>query len=152
LILNPKLIRNVPGWEDAPVPICFGGDYRALTFCCHPHYPLTFSSHCRRKEVLDEIGLTEKEFIQIKSEFSKEHGWDDKRVCFGSISYCCMRRGGCPGGRDHALIDRYGDGDKSVGLTDEVLEVYFGLKKVLAKKILEKARKKDLVKDFLDLL
>ncbi|NHI93879.1 MAG: methanogenesis marker 9 domain-containing protein [Candidatus Lokiarchaeota archaeon] len=148
--INPQLLRNVPGWENAPVPICFGGDYRALTFCCHPHYPLTFSSHCKRKEILDEIGMTEKEYIKIKMEFSKKYGWDDERVCFGSISYCCMRRGGCPGGRDHALIERYGNHQKEL-LTDDVLEKYFKLKKELAKIILQKAKNKDLVKDYIDL-
>ncbi len=149
--IDPKFLRNVPGWEDAPVPLCFGGDYRALTFCCSPYYPLTFSDHCQRKKVLDELGMTEKEFVKIKREFSKEHGWDDKRVCFGSISYCCMRRGGCPGGRDHALVDRYGK-NQGDGLTDEVLEQYFKLKKELAKKILEKVKNKDLVKELLDIL
>ena len=145
------MLRNVPGWEDAPVPLCFGGDLRALTFCCSPYYPLTFSSHCQRKNVLEKIGMTEKEFVKIKNEFSQEHGWDDKRVCFGSISYCCMRRGGCPSGRDHALIERYGK-NPGDGLNDEILGKYFKLKKELAKKILEKAKNKDLVKDLLDIL
>ncbi|MHA1785844.1 MAG: hypothetical protein ACTSVE_11690 [Candidatus Helarchaeota archaeon] len=149
--LDPKLLRDVPGWKGAPVPLCYGGDYRALTFCCSPYYPLTFSAHCRRKSVLEEIGMTEKEFVEIKRQFSKENDWDDNRVCFGSLSYCCMRRGGCPGGRDHALIDRYGKNPED-GLTDEILEIYFSLKKELAKRILEKARRKDLVKDLLEML
>ena len=115
------------------------------------YYPLTFSAHCQRKNVLDKLGMTEKEFVEIKREFSNEHGWDDKRVCFGSVSYCCMRRGGCPGGRDHVLIEKYGKNPND-GLTDEVLEPYFKLKKELAKKILQKVKKKELVKDLLDLL
>lgn len=145
-MFDPNLIRNLPGWKQAPVPICFGGDVRALTWCCHPNYPLTFSSHCRRKVTLDKIGMTEDEFIQIKDEFSKEFDLDDDRVCFKSLSYCCMRRGGCPGERDKVLREKFGK-DKP---WEEILEKYFSIKKVLAKRILEKARNKELVKPYLE--
>ncbi|MFX1297171.1 MAG: hypothetical protein ACFFD2_20245 [Promethearchaeota archaeon] len=145
-MFDPNLIRNLPGWKQAPVPICFGGDVRALTWCCHPKYPLTFSSHCRRKVTLDKIGMSEEEYIQIKDEFSKEFDLDDDRVCFKSLSYCCMRRGGCPGERDTVLKEKFGK-DKP---WEEILEKYFSIKKILAKRILEKARNKELVKPYLE--
>ncbi|MHA1232232.1 MAG: hypothetical protein ACTSPQ_16485 [Candidatus Helarchaeota archaeon] len=105
--LDPKLIRDVPGWKNAPVPACYGGDYRSLTFCCHPNYTLTFSYKCMRDFLLKEIGLSKEEFIRIKDEFSKENNWDAPTVCFRSLSYCCMRRGGCPGDRDNVLKALY---------------------------------------------
>ena len=141
-----KLIRNLPGWKNAPVPACFGGDIRALTWCCHPGYALTFSFHCKRKENLDKIGMTEEEFVKIKDEFSKEFDLDDPRVCFKSLSYCCMRRGGCPGERDNVLMEKFGKGKS----WDEVLKKYFSIKKILAIRILEKAKNKELVKPYLE--
>lgn len=143
------MIRDVPGWSMAPVPICFGGDYRALTFCCHPAYPLTFSTHCRRKLILDEIGMTEEEYIRIKDEFADEFDlWDDS-VCFKSLSYCCMRRGGCPGNRDSVLIKKYGNGTED-RLTDHILSQYFQMKKKLTLRILKRAKIQDLVKAYID--
>ncbi|MHA1402673.1 MAG: hypothetical protein ACTSSI_02835 [Candidatus Helarchaeota archaeon] len=147
-LYSKEMIRNVPGWSTAPVPLCFGGDYRALTFCCHPAYPLTFSSHCKRKNVLSSLGITEEEFVKIKDEFADEYDlWDDS-VCFKSLSYCCMRRGGCPGNRDRVLIRKYGNGTER-GLTDEILEKYFKMKKELAIRILKKARRQDLVEEYI---
>ncbi|MFX1503982.1 MAG: hypothetical protein ACFFDH_23675, partial [Promethearchaeota archaeon] len=105
--LDPDKLRDLPGWErNAPVPLCMGGDYRALTFCCKPGYSLTFGFKCRRDKRLDELGLDSEDFIKIKEVFSGENNWDSDLVCFGSLSYCCMRRNGCPK-RDYALIERY---------------------------------------------
>ena len=69
-------------------------------------------------------------------------------MCFGSISYCCMRRGGCPN-RDYALSLRYPG--KS---NEDMMKIYFQKKKELAKMILEaiddpEGKKK--VKSLLDL-
>jgi predicted metal-binding transcription factor (methanogenesis marker protein 9) len=141
LHIDSDNFRDLPGWKDAPIPICMGGDYRALTFCCKPGFSLTFAFKCRRDEVLRELNISAEDFIKIKEEFSKENNWDSKIVCFGSISYCCMRRNGCPR-RDVALKQRYPK--KSV---EEFMEIYFKKKKELSKKILEsvkdpKARKR----------
>jgi predicted metal-binding transcription factor (methanogenesis marker protein 9) len=142
-------LRDVPGWEkNAPVPICMGGDLRALTFCCKPGYSLTFGFKCLRDERLREIGLDPEEFIRIKEEFSNENEWLSDVVCFGSISYCCMRRGGCPR-RDVALVERY------PGMTfDKIMELYFQKKKELSKKILayiKNPEAKEKVKELLNL-
>jgi len=94
--LDPDKLRDVPGWENAPIHICMEADYRGLTFCCKPGFSLTFGFKCKRDETLKELGITQEEFIKIKEEFSKDNDWDSDLVCFGSISYCCMRRGGCP--------------------------------------------------------
>ena len=130
--LDPEKIRDIEGWEkNAPIPICMGGDYRALTFCCKPGYSLTFGFKCRRDEKLKELGMSHEEFIRIKEAFSEENDWSSDIVCFGSISYCCMRRGGCPR-RDLALSIRYPD------LTQEqFMKLYFQKKKELSKIILE---------------
>ncbi|MFW9880340.1 MAG: hypothetical protein ACFFG0_45280 [Candidatus Thorarchaeota archaeon] len=147
--LDKDKLRDLPGWEKtAPVPICMGGDYRALTFCCKPGFSLTFAFKCRRNEKLEEIGLSHEEFINIKEDFSKENNWDSEIVCFGSISYCCMRAGGCPR-RDTALVERY------PGIPiEEIMKLYFQKKKELSKKILERVRDhegKKKVKLFLEL-
>jgi len=146
--LDPEKIRQVPGWEDAPIHICMDADYRGLTFCCKPGYSLTFAYKCKRDEILKEIGMTPEEFIKIKEDFSKENGWDSDLVCFGSLSYCCMRRGGCPR-RDPALFLRYPNKSR-----EEVMEIYFAKKKELSRRILEavkdpEGRKK--VEPFLEL-
>ena len=142
-----KMTRNLPGWKFAPVPICFGGDIRALAFCCHPHFNLTHGAICRRHEALKKIGLTEEEYVKIKDAFSKEHNWDDPRVCFKSVSYCCMRRNGCPGSRDFVLYEMYGD--ESTPWEKIQLE-YFSRKRLLCIEILKAAKNKELVKPFLE--
>ncbi|MFW9999212.1 MAG: methanogenesis marker 9 domain-containing protein [Candidatus Hodarchaeota archaeon] len=130
--LEESRIRDIPGWEkDAPVPICMGGDYRALAFCCKPGYSLTFGFKCKRDEKLNELGLNPEEFIQIKDEFSKENNWDSDLVCFGSLSYCCMRQGGCSR-RDLALLERY-----PTTSIEDIMKTYFQKKKELSKRILE---------------
>ncbi|MFX1304150.1 MAG: methanogenesis marker 9 domain-containing protein [Promethearchaeota archaeon] len=147
--LDRDKLRDLPGWEKiAPIPICMGGDYRALTFCCKPGYSLTFIFKCRRDEKLNELGLSPEEFIQIKEEFSKENNWDSEFVCFGSLSYCCMRRNGCSR-RDIALLERYPNMD-----LEDIMRIYFQKKKELSKKILECIKNDDAkkkVKPYLDL-
>ena len=129
--LDPEKLRDVPGWKDAPIHICMDADYRGLTFCCKPGYSLTHALICKRDEILTEIGLTPEEFMQIKEEFSNENNWDSEIVCFGSLSYCCMRRNGCSR-RDLALAERYPN--KSL---EEMMKIYFKKKKELSKRILE---------------
>ena len=129
--LDPEKLRDVPGWKDAPIHICMDADYRGLTFCCKPGYSLTHALICKRDEILTEIGLTPEEFMQIKEEFSNENNWDSEIVCFGSLSYCCMRRNGCSR-RDLALVERYPN--KSL---EEIMKIYFKKKKELSKRILE---------------
>ncbi len=129
--LDPEKLRDVPGWKGAPIHICMGADYRGLTFCCKPGYSLTHAFICKRDKILTEIGLTPEEFIQIKVEFSNENNWDSEVVCFGSLSYCCMRRNGCSR-RDLALVERYPS--KSF---EEIMKIYFKNKKELSKRILE---------------
>jgi len=137
-------IRNVPGWEDCPVPVCHGGDPRALTFCCRPGYMLTFSNICQRDEMLDVVGLSQKEFVEIKDKFSTDVGWDDERVCFGSLSYCCLRKSGCPSWRDYILKELYGQDFK------KAFSEYMLRKRVLAVKLLEKGKNKDSLKEYID--
>ncbi|MEM0358983.1 MAG: hypothetical protein QXG22_03095 [Candidatus Hadarchaeales archaeon] len=125
--------RRVPGWDNAPVPICHGGDLRALTFCCHPDYPLTFSAICLREKALKEAGLPSGKYVEIKDWFSEQVGWDSPDVCFGSLSYCCMRRRGCPGERDRVLMELYGRP------FERALEEYFLRKRILAVHLLREA-------------
>jgi predicted metal-binding transcription factor (methanogenesis marker protein 9) len=125
-----KLLRDIDNWDNAPVPLCMGGDIRALTFCCKPGFSLTFGFKCMRDEVLKDLNLSGKKFIKIKEEFSDEHGWDAPESCFGSLSYCCMRNGGCYR-RDMALARIYS------GMSfEEAKAEYFRLKKILSEKIL----------------
>ncbi|MCD6409726.1 MAG: hypothetical protein J7L98_05270 [Candidatus Verstraetearchaeota archaeon] len=135
--------RSVPGWPNAPVPVCYGGDPRALTFCCHPRYPLTFAEACRLKEMLKIVGLGVERYLEVKERFSKAAGWDSSEVCFGSLSYCCMRRRGCPY-RDTALARIYDHG------YEHMLEEYFLRKRVLAVKLLEACSNQSLVKPYLE--
>jgi predicted metal-binding transcription factor (methanogenesis marker protein 9) len=132
-LLEEEKLRDLPGWGNAPVPICMGGDYRALTFCCKPGYSLSFEDKCKRDEKLKELGISAEQFIKIKEDFSKqkEINWDTEIVCFGTLSYCCMRRHGCSN-RDFALMVKYPDKSK-----EEVMKLYFEKKKELAKVILK---------------
>ena len=149
LELDKEKIRDVPGWEkNAPIPVCMGGDFRALTFCCKPGHSLTYGFKCLRDEKLEELGISAEDFIKIKEEVSKENDWDSNIVCFGSISYCCMRRGGCPR-RDMALMMRYPNVPQ-----EEFMRIYFERKKELSKKILENIKDpegKKKVKELLEL-
>jgi len=147
--IDSDKLRDLPGWEkDAPIPLCMGGDYRALTFCCKPGHSLTFAFKCRRDEKLSYLGLSSEEFIKIKEEFSREDNWDSELVCFGSLSYCCMRRNGCSR-RDIALSERY----PNMTLED-IMVIYFKKKKELSKRILEYVKSiegQNIIKPFLDL-
>jgi len=150
LNLDQEKVRDLPGWEkNAPIPICMDGDYRALTFCCKPGYSLTFGFKCQRDKTLKELGITPEEFIKIKEGFSKENNWDSDIVCFGSMTYCCMRSGGCPR-RDLALSLRYPN--KTL---EEIMKIYYQKKKELAKIILENVKDpeaKEKIKYYLELL
>ena len=137
-------LRDLPGWNDAPIPICMGGDYRALSWCCKPGYALTYGFKCRRDQKLKEIGMTAEDFIRIKEEFSKVHNWDSAFTCYGSLSYCCMRQGGCHR-RDPGLLARYPDLK-----FDEILMEYYSLKKELAQLLLKNAQNQEVVQDYLE--
>ncbi len=141
----PKdLLRDIPGWKDAPIPICMGGDYRALTWCCKPGYALTFGYKCKRDQKLKRIGMSTEEFIRIKEEFSEKHDWNSHFTCYGSFSYCCMRQGGCSR-RDPGLILRYPGSE-----FPEILKEYYSLKKELASLLLKAAKNQDEVTGFIE--
>lgn len=142
--MSRELTREVPGWSDAPVPICHGGDLRALTFCCHPGYPLTFSPICLREKALREAGLPSSRYVEIKEWFSELVGWSSPAVCFGSLSYCCMRRRGCPGERDRVLVELYGEP------FSRALEEYFLRKRVLAVHLLREASHQQAVRELVE--
>ncbi|MEM3012838.1 MAG: hypothetical protein QW084_05705 [Candidatus Hadarchaeales archaeon] len=143
-MVQEDLTRKVPGWSDAPVPICHGGDLRALTFCCHPDYPITFSAVCLRERALKEAGLPSRKYVEIKDWFSEQVGWDSPDVCFGSLSYCCMRRRGCPGERDRVLARLYGED------FEKALEEYFLRKRVLAVHLLRRASNQGAVRGLVE--
>lgn len=134
--METNKIRRLPGWEDSPIPICFGGDTRALAFCCKQVHAMPPGYECTRNEKLAEIGMTPEEFVQLKEEFSRDNEpeWTADETCYGSLVYCCMRTGGCPG-RDAALSRVYGNKDSA-----EAFEEYFSRKKELAELILSHAR------------
>jgi tRNA-dihydrouridine synthase B len=129
--IDPEKLRDIPGWKDAPIHICMDADYRGLTFCCKPGYSLTFAFKCKRDETLEQLGISQEEFISIKENFSKENNWDSELTCFGSLSYCCMRKNGCPK-RDAALKKRYPKKSR-----EEFMKIYYQKKKELSKIILE---------------
>ena len=65
--IDPNKLRDLAGWEkNAPIPLCMGGDYRALTFCCKPGYALTFGFKCQRDSTLQSLGISQEDFIKIK--------------------------------------------------------------------------------------
>ena len=72
--------------------------------------------------------MTPEEFIWIKEQFSILNDWHSTYPCFGSISYCCMRRSGCFR-RDTALAQRYPD-----KTSEEALAEYFRLRKFSPRK------------------
>jgi predicted metal-binding transcription factor (methanogenesis marker protein 9) len=139
-----ELLRDIPGWKHAPVPICMGGDFRALTWCCKPGYALTFGYKCRRDQKLKEVGMSPEEFIRIKEEFSQKHNWGSEFTCYGSLSYCCMRQSGCYR-RDQDLAKRYPNMSY-----EEILKEYYSLKKLLAQLLLKNVKNHELVQDYID--
>ncbi len=146
-MIDEKKIRNLPGWKFAPVPICFGGDIRALAFCCHPGFNLTHSAICQRRFALEKVGLSEAEYVKIKDDFSKKVNWEDPRVCFKSLAYCCMRRDGCPNTRDFVLYELYGDASTP---WEVIQKEYFSKKRLLSIELLKHAKNKDIVKPYLE--
>lgn len=105
-------------WEDAPSHICRGGDKRGLAFCCPPVKP------CPILNALDEVNLTPQEYINIKTEFSKETKLGEGTgTCFGSLVWCCKPSKPCPL-RDITL--------KNIGMTHDE---YLDLKKELSDKL-----------------
>lgn len=139
-----ELLRDIPGWTDAPVPICLNGDYRALAWCCKPGHSLSSGMACKRDLRLKEIGLSREEFTRIKDEFSDLHDWESKYACFGSFSYCCMRYQNCPR-RDAGFSDKYPGQDYDV-----IYEKYAELKIDLSNRILKAAKNKALVEHLID--
>jgi len=133
-----KFERKLQGWQNAPVPPCSGGDYRGLTWCCKPGYPLMNAGACLRDEYLTEIGMSQKQFIAIKEDFSKKNGLYSESPCFKSLTYCCMHRNGCSM-RDAAIEETIGS-----------LEDYYRIKSQLSKEILEKAPRQDKVNHLLN--
>lgn len=140
-----EYLRDVPNWPNAPVPLCMGGDYRSLTFCCKPGYSLSHGAICRRDQALRELGLTPEKFMQVKEDFSKTHTWQGNNCCFGSLTYCCMRRGGCDR-RDADLEFRY-----PTLSSEKYLAEYFRLKRELAKIILDLIKNRAKVADLYEL-
>ena len=139
-----KFLRDIPGWDNAPVPICMDGDYRALTWCCKPGFTLTYSFKCKRDQTLKELGLSTEEFIRIKEEFSKQHNWDSDFICYGSLSYCCMRQSGCFR-RDPGLAVRYPNMEYK-----DILKEYYSLKKELAQLLLKNVQNQEIVKEYIE--
>ena len=89
--------------------------------------------------------MSAEEFIRIKEEFSKKHNWDSDFTCYGSLSYCCMRQGGCYR-RDPGLAIRYPNMSYP-----EILKEYYTLKKELAQLLLKNVKNQIAVKDFIEL-
>lgn len=84
--------------------------------------------------------------MHIKEEFSKKHTWNGNFCCFGSLSYCCMRRNGCDR-RDADLQFRYPKLSK-----DAMMAEYFKRKRELAKIILDSVKNRAIVADLYELL
>ncbi len=121
LVNEITLIQKELGWYNAPKHVCRGeGDLRGLAFCCLPVKPCPVHSNVKM------IGLSPKEFADLKMEFAKgtplEYG---DSTCFGSLVWCCKITKMCPL-RDGVL--------EMIGLSDSD---YMKLKKELADYILD---------------
>ncbi|MFA0822455.1 MAG: methanogenesis marker 9 domain-containing protein [Methanomethylovorans sp.] len=121
LVKEVTLLQNEIGWYNSPKHVCRGeGDLRGLAFCCLPVKPCPVHSNIKK------IGLSAKEFADIKMEFAKgtplEYG---DSTCFGSLVWCCKITKMCPL-RDGVL--------ETIGLSDAE---YMKLKKELADYILD---------------
>ncbi len=142
--ISKKFLRDLDNWKDAPTPLCMGGDLRALSWCCKPGYSLTFGFKCLRDETLKDLGMSQEKFMENKEKFSEENGWDAPESCFGSLSYCCMRNGGCYR-RDAALARIYS------GMSYEKAKAeYFRLKRILAKLLLEEVKNHPKTRDLIE--
>jgi len=121
LVNEIALIQKELGWYNAPKHVCRGeGDLRGLAFCCLPVKPCPVHSNVKM------IGLSPKEFADLKMEFAKgtplEYG---DSTCFGSLVWCCKITKMCPL-RDGVL--------EMIGLSDAD---YMKLKRELADYILD---------------
>ncbi len=121
LVNEITLIQKELGWYNAPKHVCRGeGDLRGLAFCCMPVKPCPVHSNVKK------IGLSPKEFADVKMEFAKgtplEYG---DSTCFGSLVWCCKITKMCPL-RDGVL--------EMIGLSDAD---YMELKRELADYILD---------------
>lgn len=121
LVKDVTLLQQDIGWYNAPKHVCRGeGDLRGLAFCCLPVKPCPVHSNIKN------IGLSAKEFADIKMEFAKgtplEYG---DSTCFGSLVWCCKITKMCPL-RDGVL--------ETIGLSDAE---YMKLKRQLADHILD---------------
>jgi TIM-barrel protein len=121
LVNEITLIQKELGWYNAPKHVCRGeGDLRGLAFCCLPVKPCPVHSNVKK------IGLSPKEFADVKMEFAKgtplEYG---DSTCFGSLVWCCKITKMCPL-RDGVL--------EMIGLSDAD---YMELKRELADYILD---------------
>jgi TIM-barrel protein len=125
LVNEVSSLQSMTGWYNAPKHICAGGDLRALAFCCLPVKP------CALHSALKQVGLTARDFIDIKTTFAKgtpiEFG---EGTCFGSMTWCCKITKPCFL-RDSAL--------ESSGLSD--IE-YMQIKKRLSEYILKHRNRK----------
>lgn len=121
LVNEITFIQKELGWYNAPKHVCRGeGDLRGLAFCCMPVKPCPVHSNVKK------IGLSPKEFADVKMEFAKgtplEYG---DSTCFGSLVWCCKITKMCPL-RDGVL--------EMIGLSDAD---YMELKRELADYILD---------------
>lgn len=121
LVKEVTLLQNEIGWYNSPKHVCRGeGDLRGLAFCCLPVKPCPVHSNIKK------IGLSAKEFADIKMEFAKETPLEyGDSTCFGSLVWCCKITKMCPL-RDGVL--------ETIGLSDSE---YMKLKKQLADYILD---------------
>lgn len=121
LVKEVTLLQQEIGWYNSPKHVCRGeGDLRGLAFCCLPVKPCPVHSNIKK------IGLSAKEFADIKMEFAKgtplEYG---DSTSFGSLVWCCKITKMCPL-RDGVL--------ETIGLSDAE---YMKLKRQLADHILD---------------
>ncbi|WP_214044764.1 methanogenesis marker 9 domain-containing protein [Methanomethylovorans sp.] len=121
LVKEITLQQQKMGWYNSPKHVCRGeGDLRGLAFCCPPVKPCPVHFNTKK------IGLSAKDFADIKMEFAKgtplEYG---DSTCFGSLVWCCKITRRCPL-RDGVL--------ETIGLSDAE---YMKLKRQLADHILD---------------
>ena len=121
LVKEVTLLQEEIGWYNAPKHVCRGeGDLRGLAFCCLPVKPCPVHSNIKK------IGLSAKEFADIKMDFAKDTPLEyGDSTCFGSLVWCCKITKMCPL-RDGVL--------ETIGLSDSE---YMRLKKELADYILD---------------
>lgn len=78
------------GWYNPPKHICSGGDLRGLAFCCMP------VKNCPIQHKLDEIGMSPKEFAELKVELARDTPLEyGDSTCFDSLVWCCKATKPC---------------------------------------------------------